>query len=95
MTDGRRARTIIFAFPFYDVKKMTDEAIEARATSVINVFTRLRFVKRVWVDTEKLREPLYIEVNLQCGNIHDKPIHVIEARLEKLLAKVYNFRECL
>lgn len=94
MPGGLRAKSIIFAFPFYERDTSTYNE-EERTEKVLKLFSRMPFVRKVWVDPGRLREPLYIEVNPQSQLLQGKSIEQIEAGLEKFLARVYNFRQCL
>lgn len=95
MAGGLRVKYITFAFPFYERQGFTEKDCEKRAIIVNKLFRKIPFVTDVRVDLKKLRDPLYISINPHHHKIQDRNVEDIEAALEKLLEKVYNFRQCL
>lgn len=95
MPGGLRVRKIVFAFPFYEREGFTDEDCERRTAVVSKVLSKVPFVTGVEVDLNRLRDPLYITINPHYRTIQDRSMADVESALEKILEKVYNFRQCL
>jgi hypothetical protein len=93
MHKARRAKSIIFSFPFYGKKRDVEEELK-RMDTIVRISSRLSFIKRVWLETDRLREPLYVEVDAQNDKINGLTVFQVEERLETLLERIYNVKEC-
>ena len=91
---GLRAKSIVYAFPFYE-KNGSKEDEQKRAQIVTDALNKLSFVRNAFVDFEKLRDPLIIEVNPQNHKLQDRSIGEIENGLSHLILKLYNYKDCL
>ena len=94
----KRLYSLVFRFPFYEQLREgshSRESVEKAREQACHNISKLSFVRQLYVDRTKIREPLFIEIDIRSAKLEGKSVEEIEKGLENLVLKVYDYRKCL